>query len=175
MPDLVTHYVFSYLIASRVVSRKKAFILAVVGLLPDLDALFRIHRWFTHSIFLTILAGIILIMLTYLLNRRYVKYAVVISAIYSIHLLMDLFMGFTPILWPLLNESYSLSLNLNATFSTTGVNLYPHIIVNTEETSFIVQSEVSGPLFSDMSIIVAIGIIATVLMEDYFRGYGVSK
>ena len=84
-------------------------------------------------------------------------------------------MGFTPILWPLLNESYSLSLNLNATFSTTGVNLYPRVMVNTEETSFIVQSEVSGPLFSDMSIIVAIGIIATVLMEDYFRGYGVSK
>ncbi|MGC8983278.1 MAG: hypothetical protein ACP5KA_05990, partial [Desulfurococcaceae archaeon] len=55
MPDLATHYALSYLVASRALSRREALLVAFIGLLPDVDALLRIHRWVTHSLVLAVL------------------------------------------------------------------------------------------------------------------------
>jgi hypothetical protein len=49
MPDLLTHYMASYLVARALVGPRRALLLAFVGLLPDVDALLLVHRWVTHS------------------------------------------------------------------------------------------------------------------------------
>ena len=50
MPDALAHYAVSYLVASRVTKHKYALFIALIGLLPDIDVLLRVHRWVTHSI-----------------------------------------------------------------------------------------------------------------------------
>ena len=50
MPDLLTHYAVSYLVASRIVKPEYALFIALIGLLPDVDALLRTRRWVIHSI-----------------------------------------------------------------------------------------------------------------------------
>jgi len=44
MPDLLTHYATSLLIATRALPLRHALLFALVGLLPDVDALLKIHR-----------------------------------------------------------------------------------------------------------------------------------
>jgi len=44
VPDVAAHYAVSLLVASRIVKLRYALLFALVGLLPDIDALFRVHR-----------------------------------------------------------------------------------------------------------------------------------
>ncbi len=57
MPDLLTHYMASYLVARALVGPRRALLLAFVGLLPDVDALLLVHRWVTHSVPVELLAS----------------------------------------------------------------------------------------------------------------------
>jgi membrane-bound metal-dependent hydrolase YbcI (DUF457 family) len=56
MPDALTHYASSYLVSRAALKPERAALAALAGLLPDLDALLRIHRWATHSLVLALAA-----------------------------------------------------------------------------------------------------------------------
>lgn len=51
MPDLLAHYITSYLVALRLVnSKRKALLIAFFGLVPDIDVFFHVHRYISRSI-----------------------------------------------------------------------------------------------------------------------------
>jgi len=90
MPDLLTHYATSLLIATRALPLRHAALLALVGLLPDVDALFKIHRSATHSLLLVAAAAAIPAL------RRRAKHAAL--AIYALYIVLDVLTAPTPAL-----------------------------------------------------------------------------
>jgi len=125
MPDLLTHYATSLLLTSRVSRVRYAVLTALIGL-PDVDSLLRIHRWFTHSLIITALVtAVAAVFITYV-NSRLLKYVFLTSAIYTLHILLDIFTASTPIAWPLTNKAYMISTELN------GVIIADHTVIKTK-------------------------------------------
>ena len=116
MPDLLAHYLVSYLIVRTIVEPRYALIIAFVGLLPDVDALLGVHRWITHSVLVALLASTPLLALTYVLGERYVKVVLLALLLYTLHLVLDLLIGPTPILY-LLVGSIRVKLEVNGLYS----------------------------------------------------------
>jgi len=169
MPDLLTHYVISYLIASRLFRPKYALIIAVAGLLPDVDALFRLHRWFTHSIVITAVVVIAITLITYTAHRKLLAPILTVSTLYLLHIIMDLFTAPTPILWPVISKQYMINAGLNGIISTNEVGMKPYTKITVSEVDFIPKTSIDGPIISTTGIIISLGAIALILAENIKR------
>jgi membrane-bound metal-dependent hydrolase YbcI (DUF457 family) len=134
MPDLLAHYASSVLVARVRVDTKTALLIGLVGLIPDVDALLRIHRWITHSLVLVALFAIPVVTLVYW-RRRYFGLALIILLIYTLHLLLDIFTGPTPILYPLA-DSIWVKIHVNGASTTAGITVTPSITVATVKPDF---------------------------------------
>jgi membrane-bound metal-dependent hydrolase YbcI (DUF457 family) len=84
---------------------RKVIFASLVALTPDIDVLFQIHRSETHSFVLLALVTLPLLMVTW--NRKSIRSLVLLGAFgVSTHIALDLFQSSTPVLWPLVNESF---------------------------------------------------------------------
>jgi len=149
MPDLLTHYATSLLIATRALPLRHAALLALAGLLPDIDALLKIHRSATHSLLLVATAAIAIPAL-----KRHAKYAALALAIYALHIVLDVFTAPTPALWPLVEESYAITIKVDGTVADK-IAIAPHVEINAEPTHFTQVQAVEGPVVSTTGIITA--------------------
>ncbi len=170
MPDALAHYALSYLIASRMVKPKHALLIALIGLLPDIDSLFRIHRWVTHSLTLAIIPISVALAIAFFMNYRYLKYLALASTIYVSHVILDFFTAPTPILWPITDQAYMFNVELSGVVTEDGIGLTPSISIFSETVDFTQQSAVSGPLISTTGVIVAIGVVVMLLAEWLVKG-----
>ena len=166
MPDLITHYMISYLITSKFFSKRKALFISLFGILPDVDALFRIHRSITHSILIATVVSILALTLTKKFNNKFNLYVVIIYVTYSTHIIMDLFTGYTPILWPITNLEYMVVFNLSGIVLANGLLVNPYIEIVSEPVNFNIQPEVSGFLISDTGIATFTGIVIILAIEE---------
>ncbi|MHC1637262.1 MAG: metal-dependent hydrolase [Candidatus Nezhaarchaeales archaeon] len=162
MPDLLTHYAVSYLISSRAAKAKQAAILALIGLLPDIDVLFRIHRWATHSLLLTAIISSIAI--TIALKREF-KYTSLIALLYGLHIAMDVFVAPTPLLWPLTSQAYMIDIQISGTITEGGIGIFANITATTEPINFTQQPYIEGPIISTTGIITATAVAAILAIE----------
>jgi len=165
MPDLLTHYTLSYLIASRTTKPKQALLIAMVGLLPDIDVLLRIHRWITHSLILTTMVGVALTLMTLHLGQPYLKYMLTALTLYTTHIIMDLFTAATPILWPLTSNAYMINLELTGTITGQRITLTPIITVTMEQVDFTPKPVLEGPIITPLGAITALATTIIVLTE----------
>ena len=101
MPDPLTHYLASYLISSRVAKPKYSLLIALAGLLPDIDVVFRIHRWVTHSLIIVLATLTPALLAIYAFRREYLRLATLTTALYTLHIALDTLTAPTPALWPL--------------------------------------------------------------------------
>ena len=165
MPDILTHYLVSYLVASRVVRRRYAVFIALAGLLPDLDVLTGIHRWVTHSLVpLFVIASAVALALFYV-HRSYLKYLALISLLYVLHIVLDFMAGPTPMLWPLSNQAYMLRIELNGEVSAGGVSLMPQVALIAEPADFTPRPMIKGSLISSMSVLMAVVVVVVTVVE----------
>jgi len=164
MPDLVTHYVSSYLVARSALRPRYAAILALVGLLPDVDVLLRVHRWVTHSFILALAVATPLLVLTYRFRRGCFDVAVLSVIIYLLHLVLDLFAGPTPILYPLA-DSIWIRLVVYGVYSDIGIALTPRITVETMKPDFTPQPAIEGPIVSETGAILAVISVLALLLS----------
>ena len=165
MPDLLTHYAVSFLISSRVYSIRRSAIIAFIGLLPDVDALLRIHRWATHSLILAIAGGLMLAALLTLLGRKSLKILYLSIALYIIHIIMDIFTAPTPLLWPLTGDAYTISLEVDGSVSSKGIAVIPLIELSREGVNFTQREVIEGPIASPTGVIISIASIAAITAE----------
>jgi hypothetical protein len=87
---------------------REAVIVSVIALAPDLDALFHVHRSVSHSA--VVLAAVILPLLILARKQRATSWFISLGGFAVMtHLVLDLFSGFTPMFWPLLEESMLVS------------------------------------------------------------------
>jgi len=163
MPDLLTHYMASYLVAKALVEPRRALLLAFVGLLPDVDALLLVHRWVTHSIPVELLASTPLLALTYTYRREYVGVAVLAVLLYTLHIVMDLLTGLTPALWPLA-PALAVNIEVNGAYSVNSVRVTPGLEVVVEPVDFARRDLVEGPLVSETGLVLlVVAIVLTIV------------
>lgn len=110
MPHPALHFAipFSVALACRV-SYKKSFLFGFIAVLPDIDIIFGVHRSATHSILVLLLALAIALYFKFMRSKG--NFGLTSLALLT-HPILDLFDGFTPILWPLLNYSLHLKVSL---------------------------------------------------------------
>jgi len=159
MPDLLTHYVTSLLIATRALPMRHAVLLALVGLLPDVDALLKIHRSATHSLLLVAAAALAIPAL-----RRHAKHTALALAIYALHIVLDVFTAPTPALWPIVEESYAITIKIDGTVADK-IAIAPHIEINAEPTHFTRVQAIEGPIISTTGLVVATTTAALLAIE----------
>lgn len=135
MPDPLTHYLSSYLVARAVSKPRHAALAALLGLLLDIDALLRIHRWATHSVPLALLVAALTLILAHYRFRRYLRFATIALLIYVLHIVLDLFTAPTPALWPLHNSIW-VKVELVSRVTVGGVSIAPEIEVLTKPADF---------------------------------------
>jgi membrane-bound metal-dependent hydrolase YbcI (DUF457 family) len=165
MPDLLAHYMASYLIARALVEPRRALLLAFVGLLPDVDALLLVHRWVTHSIPVALLALTPLLALTYAYRREYVGVAVLAVLLYTMHVVMDLLTGLTPALWPLA-PALAVNIEVNGVYSVNGVRVTPGFEVVVGPVDFARRDLVEGPLVSETGLMLVL-LVALISLIEY--------
>ena len=113
MVEPLLHFVVPFVSLRAVgLDFRKATFASFIALTPDLDVLFEVHRSPTHS---ALLLGIILLaFLAFTWKRKRARPLVLLAAFgLFTHLLLDVFSAPTPLLWPLLNESFSVWPNPN--------------------------------------------------------------
>lgn len=141
------------------VKPRKALLASFVAMLPDIDALFLIHRWLSHSL-IVVLA---LIAPVFVLARRSDIRACVILALAGLlsHLTLDLFTGYTPLFWPLYNESIWVLTSVMAHISSS-----PRLRLNarlaTTPTEFKRLGGLDAPLFTGSGLIVSAILISPI-------------
>ncbi len=84
---------------------------SIIAMTPDLDVLFHVHRSVSHS---AITLALIVIPIL-LLSRKYPtlrRFTLIAGAGITTHLIMDLFTNYTPLLYPLVNQSFWISISL---------------------------------------------------------------
>ena len=165
MPDLLTHYAVSFLIASRVTSLKRSSLLALAGLLPDVDALLRIHRSVTHSLVLTGALALAVVYVAYRGGWRYTPILAVAAALYMLHIVMDLFTAPTPILWPLTKKAYMLNPQLNIHITSSHITLTPSLEARTTPVDFTQKHTMEAPIASATGVVAAIAVAAALFVE----------
>lgn len=169
MPDLLSHYALSFLISSRVGKFKYALLFALLGLLPDIDVLFRIHRWFTHSLIPLACVALVASSVILRFRRGLLTYALIAFTLYALHIVLDLLIAPTPILWPLVSASYVLRIGINGSVSAEGVTLTPTMEVKTTTTDFTPRTSLEGPLISETGVVVAVAVFAFLITETLLR------
>jgi hypothetical protein len=165
MPDLLTHYMASYLVARALVGPRRALLLAFVGLLPDVDVLLLVHRWVTHSIPVALLASTPLLALTYSYKRGYVGVAVLAVLLYTLHVVMDLLTGLTPALWPLA-PALAVNIEVNGVYGVDGVRVTPGFEVVVGPVDFARRDSVEGPLVSETGLMLVL-LVALISLIEY--------
>lgn len=105
------------------IDQRKALFFSLLALTPDIDVLFQVHRSQSHSFIL--LAIVVLPLLIFTWNRKNLRSLVLLGAFaVSTHLVLDLFQSYTPVLWPLQDESiwitFTLTLHMGSAVAVTG-------------------------------------------------------
>jgi membrane-bound metal-dependent hydrolase YbcI (DUF457 family) len=164
MPDALTHYASSYLVPRAALKPKQAALAALAGLLPDLDALLRIHRWATHSLVLALAAAAPILLALRLAKNRHLHAAALVAALYALHITLDALTSPTPALWPLA-PSLQVKIEVNGRMSTRGPALAASAAVATSPTDFTRKPYVEGPLMSETGLALAATTLAVTAAE----------
>jgi len=169
LPDLLTHYAVSYLVSSRFTSARYSIVIALVGLLPDIDALIGVHRWVTHSLLVALLAGLLATLVVYYTRPGYTWIPLLALSLYILHIVLDAFTAPTPVLYPLTGSSYMVSIGVNGSIAGGMVSLEPEAMLLSEPVDFTPTQVVEGPVVSGVGVIVATSIGVAVLAEKLSR------
>lgn len=138
--------------------------LALLGVLPDLDALFLIHRSLSHSAIILTLAWTPILAATWLQRPEWRGYASIGLIVLMSHPVADMMGGYTPILWPLLNDSIWLNLSLNGRISE-GVSISPKMSVHSTPTVFQSVTSLDYPLFTGEGLMISLILVTPIAIN----------
>jgi len=138
------------------VKPKRALLLSLLALTPDLDVLFHVHRSLTHSLIPLLLVAAPLLALTWK-RKPYRNFVVLASVAVASHLLLDL-TGYTPILCPLLQDSLRIAFNCDMHYSSFPA-LSLNIKIQSTPTTFNPFKSLDAPLFTSEGFLVSLALL----------------
>lgn len=159
MPELLLHFSIPFAITAPILGLRKALLVGFIAILPDIDVLMRVHKSFTHSITLILILTTLLILISWKIKKGLPIVTACSSSLLS-HPILDMFQSPTPILYPLSESSYHLSIKMNTLISE---KIIPEISVNVnfEQTNFTRFQSLDAPIFTDVGFIVSLMLIAS--------------
>jgi membrane-bound metal-dependent hydrolase YbcI (DUF457 family) len=126
---------------------KKSILISSLAIIPDLDVIFHVHRSISHSIiFILVLTIPIILILNYLNIGKKSEMTMAVLVILS-HPFLDMFGGYTPILWPLLDKSIYIFTELNTNMANV-LDLNLIFKINFAKTIFYKVTGGEGPIFT---------------------------
>lgn len=131
--DLLFHMLIPVMLAWVAgIDRKRAFMLAPIAIIPDLDILLAAHRVYLHTLFIPMtLAATSLI---YKLKEGNLHDLAFLASLYYLsHLFLDFFPGPVAILWPLTNVGYGLNVGVTVSQKSVIPAIQPHLSVTVKE------------------------------------------
>jgi hypothetical protein len=143
---------------------REAFPLAFLGIVPDLDALLHVHRSLSHSFLFYIAVVLPPLLYSWYAGRGWEYHLVLAFAVLSSHSLMDLFSGYTPVLWPLMKNSYRINAGLNGHIGT-GVSISGIWRLDNQPTEFTRFHTVDYPIFTSQGIITSVILLLPVAVN----------
>jgi membrane-bound metal-dependent hydrolase YbcI (DUF457 family) len=152
---------FSALVSAGV-KPKKAFLASLFSLLPDFDALFLVHRSFSHSLFVVMCTALPFMVIA--IKLGYTRFSLMALLALLSHPVLDLFSGYTPILWPLCERSFWIKTELGFHIGSS-VKLIPSFELLSEPTVFQHFQELDAPLFTGDGLIISIILLLPSLLN----------
>jgi hypothetical protein len=169
MPEPLIHFIvpFSVLVMCGIGVKKSAFFASFV-ILPDLDVLFHVHRSFSHSVFFILLFCAPVIIITAARHSKRVYDATIVTLVILSHPFMDLFTYFTPIFWPLYNNSIYIIAEM-----TTNMNNISqvHLLfdIKLEPVVFYQTVSMDAPIFTSEGVAATLVILIGLTLKQMFR------
>jgi glycosyltransferase involved in cell wall biosynthesis len=154
MPELLLHFSIPFSLVAPVLGIKRALLAGFIAILPDIDALMYVHRSLTHSIPLLTIPVILLMLVSWKAGKGLRTIAACSLSLLS-HPILDLFQSPTPVLYPLSQYSYHLSVKMNTLISE---KIIPEVSVrvNFETTNFSRFQTFDAPIFTDVGFIISL-------------------
>jgi len=170
MPELLLHFAIPFALVAPVLGLRRALLAGLVAILPDVDALMYVHRSLTHSIPLLMIPAILSVLASWKAGKGSRTIAACSLSLLS-HPILDLFQSPTPILYPLSQHSYHLSVKMNTLISE---KIIPELSVrvNFEATNFSRFQTFDAPIFTDVGFITSLILIASPSMYLILKSSG---
>lgn len=170
--EVLLHFTIPFIMLTLLgLKPRKAFALAVFAVLPDLDALFLVHRSLSHSLVILGLAASPFFIYSWRLKPRLLGTICLGTVTILSHLLLDLFSGSTPILWPLYPYSISIKAGLNG-YIGSSLKFHPTLEMYQTPTVFHRSAIVDAPLFTSGGLITSILLVAPLLYRKFIGKRG---
>jgi len=164
--DLLFHMLIPTMLALIAeLDRKKAFMLAPIAIIPDLDIFFSAHRVYLHTILIPLAISIPLL---YYLKKGNQRSQILLptSLYYLSHLLLDFFSGPVAVFWPLTYMGYGLKTSVIVNQQSLIPTTQPHIEVVAKQIQ-IPNVVTNVAAATSESIITAVLLLAIMFMTHY--------
>ena len=169
MPEPLIHFIvpFSVLVMCGIGIKKSAFF-ASFAILPDLDVLFHVHRSFSHSMFFILLFCAPVIIITAARHSKRVYDAAIVTLVILSHPFMDLFTYFTPIFWPLYNNSIYIIAEMMTNMNNVS---QVHLLfdIKLEPVVFYPTINMDAPIFTSVGVATTVVILVGLTLKRLFR------
>lgn len=166
LSEPLLHFAIPFAAFSYFRKPREAFAASLIALLPDVDALFGVHRSMTHSLVVVLASCGIMLVLMKAVRPKLVRFGVFATLGLLSHLLLDVFTTYTPILWPLVNFSLFVSVDGGVHMSEI-MNVKVNLDVSTRTTDFTSFTALDAPLFTSEGFAIALILIGAVLVNLY--------
>jgi len=166
MPELLVHFAVPFTLTSPILGVRKALIVGLVALIPDIDALLHIHRSITHSLIFTLAIGIPILAIILLVKPKLAS--LTLASLLSVlsHLILDFTQTYTPILYPLIQSSINLDVKGGVIIGSS-INPYININVNMKPVDFTPFTSLDAPLFTSDGLALSIMLISIPILYTY--------
>ena len=167
MPEQLIHFIIPlFLLIMLGLSLKKSVLISSLAVTPDLDVIFGIHRSFSHSvIFILALSIAIILVLNYLKIGNNSERLLAILVLLS-HPFLDMFGGYTPVLWPIFDKSIYVFTELTTNMkSVLDLNLI--FKLNLEKTILYKITGGDGPIFTSQGFSITLVLLTGLALRNF--------
>jgi len=161
LPEPAIHFSLVFAIFAPILGLRRAFLISLLTLIPDIDVIFHIHRSMTHSVILISLTYLPILLLVYFFKREFLNVTFMGFLSLLIHPIMDCFQTYTPILYPL--SPSSLWFDVDGGIQISGRGIYPSLSLGLRfrPTSFRHFIVLDAPIFTGEGLLISILLIAS--------------
>ena len=166
MPEPLIHFIIPlFLLIMLGLNLKKSALISSLAIIPDLDVIFGVHRSISHSVIFILVSGVIIILvLNYLKMGNNSEKLLTILVLLS-HPFLDMFGGFTPILWPIFDKSIYIFTELTTNMNNV-LDLNLIFKINFEKTVFYKITGGDGPIFTSQGFGIALVLLIGLAMKN---------
>ena len=168
MPELALHFAVPFALTAPVLGVRRAIAVSFVALLLDLDVFFHVHRSPSHSIVLLSVVCLVAVGLVRRLKTKYLGLTLAGCLALLSHPVMDLFSTYTPILYPLVLESFYL--DFQGRLMIEGLTM-PSSMAQIDTTPTVFESfrRLDAPIFTSEGFIVSLLLVAVPFLMIILR------